>query len=125
MEKVRLKKSYNIDRITSYNVCYTKLLREYPDLIILDHHMPYMDGFELASIISQSYSDHLPTMIMLTSGMLERQKATDSGIDRAIYKPVRKRQLYRALGVQKAAAQLNRITSYNVCYTKLLRVIMK
>ncbi len=79
---------------------------EYPDLIILDHHMPYMDGFELASIISQSYSDHLPTMIMLTSGMLERQKATDSGIDRAIYKPVRKRQLYRALGVQKAAAQL-------------------
>lgn len=74
---------------------------EYPDLIILDHHMPYMDGLELAKIISESYADHLPTMVMLTSGIIERQKVKDAGIDGAIFKPIRKRQLFRALGAHK------------------------
>lgn len=80
---------------------------EYPDLIILDHHMPHMDGLELASIISKKYPDNLPTMIMLTSGMLERQQMIEAGIDGAIYKPIRKRQLFRALGPYKEPVPLS------------------
>ena len=69
-------------RITSYNVCYTKLLREQTRLS--DHSGPHYDGRS---------ADGLPVQ------------------------PGGEKQ-----GRDIQAVRNHRITSYNVCYTKLLRL---
>lgn len=83
---------------------------ECPDLILLDYHMPYMDGVELASIISQSYAKEQPEMVMLSSGILSRSVIAAAGISNLVYKPIRKHQLLGVLkaGKVNAASQVGR-----------------
>ena len=71
-------------RITSYNVCYTKLLRE--TRIAIVQRRGELDGFELPRNVALFLAEHFRNNVRELEGALKR-----------------------------------RITSYNVCYTKLLR----
>lgn len=62
------------------------------DLLILDYHMPDMDGVELAQGIRAQLKEAAPPIILLTS--LNYKEAVPSGLfDEMIYKPVREQRL--------------------------------
>ena len=71
-------------RITSYNVCYTKLLR-------MDIQMPEMDGYEAVDRIRQAEKNeaHIPIIAMTAHALRsDRQKCLDAGMDDYVAKPI-------------------------------------
>ena len=86
------------NRITSYNVCYTKLLRQQ-----LRDKAQSLGLAELFGLARQVAND---TSSILQQSLITTQFPTPEG------------QLPRDEFLRQFAA---RITSYNVCYTKLLR----
>ena len=86
------------------------------DCIILDAHMPEMDGYELARLIH----DGLPTpppMLMLSSGAMrgDAQRCQDAGICGYFSKPISSEELLAAIcrvfnsGPQDSAANENKL----------------
>jgi CheY-like chemotaxis protein len=69
------------------------------DCIILDAHMPKMDGYELADRLRASYPD-LPPMLMLSSGAMrgDGQRCVSAGIAGFFSKPIASEDLLAALG---------------------------
>jgi signal transduction histidine kinase/CheY-like chemotaxis protein len=67
------------------------------DTVLLDYHMPEVDGLMLAQRIGARYGERAPEMIMMSSGGVAREKAGEAGIRSVIYKPVRRFQLYDTL----------------------------
>ena len=82
------------NRITSYNVCYTKLLRS-------------QLGFNADYVNEKVISEADVSNGMLRYGPMSYQVLFIAGA--------------KSLQPETALALENRITSYNVCYTKLLR----
>ncbi len=71
-----------------------------PDLIILDHHMPGMDGFELSREIRKKIPNDGSAQILMLSSLEKNtyQKEADSlGIYRLLTKPVKMYELYSVL----------------------------
>ena len=97
--------SIKSSRITSYNVCYTKLLR----LLIGGYMSKILDFFQKN-----------PVVTFISGRMAERrtEKFVAQGFGRAILS-----QPPETLSDKEVEAiKSSRITSYNVCYTKLLRL---
>ncbi|MCP5158475.1 MAG: response regulator [Gammaproteobacteria bacterium] len=69
------------------------------DLVILDYHMPGMDGLELARHIRADPTlKRLPLLMLTSSGLSDgNAQAVASGVDRYLPKPVRRVELYKAL----------------------------
>lgn len=69
------------------------------DVVLLDWHMPHMDGVELARIIKNDELLSELHMIMLSSSGMgaESSIARDTGITRYLQKPVRQLDLYQCL----------------------------
>ena len=69
------------------------------ELVILDMHMPGMDGMTLARALKSDRLVSDTPLIMLTSvgGYGEAERAKDSGISYYLQKPVRQSDLYNAL----------------------------
>lgn len=69
------------------------------DIILLDWHMPGMDGIELSKIISADKSIPRAHIIMLSSGAFDAtaQQALRAGIDKYLTKPVRQQELLQSL----------------------------
>jgi CheY-like chemotaxis protein len=69
------------------------------EVVLLDGHMPGMDGFEVAEEINRDHTLNASTVLMLTS--LDRPgdiaKSRDSGVGAYMVKPIQKRELARAL----------------------------
>jgi two-component system, sensor histidine kinase len=85
-----------------------------PDLVLMDLHMPTMDGFEATCTLRKLYrSDQLP-IIALTADVFEetRQKASDCGMNGFITKPVNVAVLQETLtglfGLRGAPAKAGR-----------------
>ena len=99
-------------RITSYNVCYTKLLRanEYPKLV--EELVPNLLSLGVVMRVLQN---------LLREGVSVRDIRTilETLADWApvVQDPDQLTEHVRAV----LARSISRITSYNVCYTKLLR----
>jgi CheY-like chemotaxis protein len=72
--------------------------RETVDLILMDCHMPGLDGFETTRRIRQSASRHIP-IVALTAAVFEedRRAASEAGMDGLIAKPFALDELRNAL----------------------------
>ena len=68
-------------------------------IVLLDWHMPEIDGLELARIIRADASIHPPHLVMLSSTGFDTESfmARESGISRYLHKPVRQLQLFDCL----------------------------
>ena len=69
------------------------------DGVLLDFHMPEMDGIELARRLLADRSGPTPKLVMLSSCDVDENsaRAADVGIARYLTKPVRQAQLYECL----------------------------
>lgn len=67
------------------------------DLLILDMHMPEMDGMELASVIRNNEVWLQPQMIMLSSANLDVQLIKENEIVESLSKPVLQQELFDCL----------------------------
>ena len=77
-----------------------ELRRETFDLLLLDWHMPEMDGMELALVVKAEFGAAAPPMIMLSSSASTgREKLRDqsSPFAAVMNKPIRRQHLHRAL----------------------------
>jgi signal transduction histidine kinase/CheY-like chemotaxis protein/HPt (histidine-containing phosphotransfer) domain-containing protein len=69
------------------------------DIVILDWHMPEMDGIELARRIKADPAIPAPRQVMLSSAAFDEEaaRALEQGIDRYLNKPVKQTALYDCL----------------------------
>ncbi|MCP4699312.1 MAG: response regulator [Gammaproteobacteria bacterium] len=69
------------------------------DLILLDYHMPKMDGFEFAELLTRRWQEDRPAIVMLTSVQLkgDAERRRDLDIKGALTKPVKQSQLFDLL----------------------------
>ncbi|REI37667.1 response regulator, partial [Xanthomonas oryzae pv. oryzae] len=71
----------------------------HPDLILMDLHMPELDGIRLTTLIRQQPGQQLLPIVFLTGDPdPERQfEVLDSGADDFLTKPIRPRHLIAAV----------------------------
>ena len=104
-------------RITSYNVCYTKLLRdqtlEQVRKLSLDLRPIMLDELGLVPAL-RSYVKHYAQRVNLEA------QFEASGLERRLPSDI-ETALFRIVQEALTNVARHRITSYNVCYTKLLR----
>ena len=80
------------------------------DCIILDAHMPTMDGYQLADVLSQQLSP-VPPMMMLSSGAVrgDAERCRQAGIAGFFSKPISAEELLaalcRVLGINEQAGE--------------------
>lgn len=71
------------------------------DLILMDCHMPEMDGFEATVEIAKlpNQQEKRPPIVALTANAMasDKEKCLDAGMDDYLSKPVRKKDLYTKL----------------------------
>ena len=69
------------------------------DLVLLDVHMPGMDGFEVARQIKQTPAFHGATIMMLTSGTgsNDRARCRELGVAAYLTKPICRNELHDAI----------------------------
>ena len=78
------------------------------DFIILDYHMPFMDGFTTAKEIRKDTGLTSTAIIMVSSGYPEENltEAKNIGIDQFLYKPVKRRDLREAISAALGKVQM-------------------
>ncbi len=77
-----------------------KMLKENEyDIILMDCHMPVMDGFETTKRIISKYRDRRPTIIALTASSMKEdiERCYESGMDDFLSKPLDKKLLGQTL----------------------------
>ena len=78
-----------------------------PDLVLMDVHMPKMDGFQATAAIREkekTTGSRVPIIAMTGYAMKgDRQRCIDAGMDGYICKPIRSQELYEV--IEAATAQ--------------------
>ena len=69
------------------------------DLLLVDAHMPEMDGFAMIRQTRENFSSHPPFVIMISSDNIagDAARCRSLGIDRHLVKPIVPDDLYRAI----------------------------
>lgn len=69
------------------------------DLVLLDYHMPGMDGFEVARCVKESREDPSPVLMMLSSGGVrgDADRCRELGIGAYLTKPIAQDELKASL----------------------------
>ncbi|MFW1678620.1 ATP-binding protein [Pontibacter sp. JAM-7] len=75
-----------------------KSLRLSPDLILMDVHMPKMDGIEATRQIRMRSQKKLP-IVALTANIIssEHQKLLDAGVNQVLLKPINDHELFQTI----------------------------
>lgn len=63
------------------------------DLVILDYHMPVLDGLEASKIIRESFSSKALPIFLVTADVLNAKNIDLTGIDKVIHKPIDENEL--------------------------------
>jgi CheY-like chemotaxis protein len=73
--------------------------KEHYDLILMDLHMPIMNGFDAMKMIKEELKEKSPPIIAVTANALkgDREKCLTEGMDEFISKPVKREVLQRLL----------------------------
>ncbi len=73
--------------------------KQWPDLALLDVHMPHLDGYETAAALrARPNGDKLPLIAMTADAMWKnRQQLRRSGFDAYLIKPIEEQELSRLL----------------------------
>ncbi len=93
---------YHIDYVADGQAAYEKATRSYYEVILMDMHMPIMDGYAATQAIRQWESDHggAPMMILaLTASatIQDAQRAMAAGCTAHLAKPIKKGVLLQAI----------------------------
>lgn len=77
----------------------SKTLELKPDLVLMDLHMPVMDGYEATKIIrNDSTCKDIPIVVVTANVLIDqKQKAADLGIQDFLLKPIDLRKLMQVL----------------------------
>ncbi|MBA6391573.1 response regulator [Colwellia sp. BRX10-3] len=83
------------------------------DLVILDWHMPNMDGIEVAEIIVSDSEIKTPKLVMLSSAAFDEEscRAKNAGIQRYLIKPVKQKALFDCLTYELAQPDFTQLES--------------
>ncbi len=112
-----LKKKYEISTAENGLIAYNQILKEPPDLILLDVMMPYMNGFELLEKIKSNGQIGDIAVIMITAKVEKEdvKKALTLGANDYIKKPVDTTELYSKIDLQlKLKSKQKKIDEYQV-----------
>ena len=87
----------------------TAVERQRFDLVLMDVHMPVLDGLEATRRICRLPPDRKPRVFAMTASVLdsERQECLDAGMEKHIAKPIKKAQLDEALREVAVARRLS------------------
>jgi len=66
------------------------------DLVILDYHMPVLDGLEASKLIRRSYSSKILPIFLITADVLNAKKVDITSIDKVINKPINESDLIKS-----------------------------
>ena len=90
---------YHADSVENGAEVLAALERQRYDLVLMDVHMPVMDGLEATRRIRQRPPETQPRIFAMTASVLdsERQECFAAGMERHIGKPIQRRVLAQAL----------------------------
>jgi len=72
--------------------------QQHPDLIIVDLHLPGMNGYEITKLLKRMPGVQTISILMLTADIYSRQTGEEAGIDGYLNKPIRRKALLEAVG---------------------------
>ena len=74
-----------------------KTLPQIPDIILMDHRMPQMNGLEATKIILDSFPNSRIRIIFISADLSIKQKAMEAGAQLFLVKPVSIKQILSTL----------------------------
>jgi len=99
-KKMLFKMGYTIDIVESGSDAIKALKNKPYDLILMDQHMPVMDGVEATKVIcSEKNKNERPRIIALTASAFQEDKTRclEAGMDDFITKPIRISEIVRII----------------------------
>ncbi len=100
-EKLLVKKGMEVNHAGNGNEALKKLAKNEYDLILMDLHMPEMNGYEAAQVIRNSSDPKIrsiPIIAITASVMIEvQEKVKESGMNDFILKPFNPNELYQKI----------------------------
>ena len=101
VQRLLQKFGYRSDIVSNGLEALNALERQPYDLILMDLHMPEMDGLEAAAKIKQRFSpEQRPRIVAMTANVLpgDREACREAGMQDFLAKPINLDHLYRILG---------------------------
>ena len=95
---------YNCDIAANGLEVLSSLKRQHYDIVLMDVHMPEMDGLQATRKIIEDYGDTRPVIIAMTAGAYEKDKeeCLEAGMDDYIIKPFDFESFYAKFNYWKA-----------------------
>ena len=104
IQRLLEKQRCEVDLVASGREAIEALGRQAYDFVLMDVHMPEMDGLEATGIIraqeqAQNGSSHVPIIALTANAMTgDRDKCLAAGMDGYVSKPIRKQELFATIG---------------------------
>lgn len=100
--KMLERSGHQVELVTDGEQAVERAGKEHFDLILMDVHMPVLDGLEAARAIrrNEEGTGQRTPIVALTAGVFdeEREKCMSAGMDEFLAKPVKERELSQVLG---------------------------
>lgn len=99
LTKILEKMGHRVTAVTNGIDAVEAARKESFDLILMDLHMPIMNGFDSMKIIKEEHKENCPPIIAVTANALkgDREKCLSEGMDEYISKPVKRDVIIKIL----------------------------
>jgi CheY-like chemotaxis protein len=106
------KHGHSVSVVKDGNDALKALARNAFDVVLMDVHMPEMDGFQATAAIRRGEADgsrRMPIIALTANAMNgDRERCLENGFDDYVPKPVDTRELFAAIGRVAGCAQASR-----------------